>query len=43
VPTLDGLGAVGQGSHALNEHILVKSLPQRATLLAELILDLGHQ
>jgi glutamate carboxypeptidase len=43
VPTLDGLGAVGQGSHALNEHILVKSLPQRATLLAELVLDLGQQ
>ena len=42
VPTLDGLGAVGQGSHALSEHILVESLPQRAALLAELVLDLGQ-
>jgi glutamate carboxypeptidase len=41
VPTLDGLGAVGQGSHALSEHIVVDSLPQRAALLAELVLDLG--
>lgn len=41
VPTLDGLGAVGQGSHALSEHIFVESLPQRAALLAELVLDLG--
>jgi glutamate carboxypeptidase len=40
VPTLDGMGAVGQGSHALSEHILVDSLPQRAALLAELILEL---
>jgi len=42
VPTLDGLGAVGHGSHALSEHILVESLPQRAALLAELVLDLGR-
>jgi glutamate carboxypeptidase len=41
VPTLDGMGAVGQGSHALSEHILIESLPQRAALLAELVLDLG--
>jgi glutamate carboxypeptidase len=41
VPTLDGLGAVGQGSHALNESIIVNSLPQRAALVAELLLDLG--
>jgi len=40
VPTLDGLGVVGQGSHALHEQILIDSLPQRAALLAELILDL---
>jgi glutamate carboxypeptidase len=41
VPTLDGLGAVGQGSHALSEHIFFESLPERAALLAELVLDLG--
>jgi glutamate carboxypeptidase len=42
VPTLDGLGAVGQGSHALSEHTIVESLPQRAALLVELVLDLGN-
>lgn len=38
VPTLDGLGGVGAGSHALHEHTMVADLPKRATLLAELIL-----
>jgi glutamate carboxypeptidase len=42
VPTLDGLGVVGEGSHALHEQILIDSLPQRAALLAELVLDLGQ-
>jgi glutamate carboxypeptidase len=36
-PTLDGLGAVGGGAHADNEHVLVGSLPGRAALLAALI------
>jgi glutamate carboxypeptidase len=43
VPTLDGLGVVGEGSHALSEQILIDSLPQRAALVAELVLDLGKQ
>lgn len=43
VPTLDGMGAAGQGSHALSEHTLVESLPERAALLAELMLDLGKE
>jgi glutamate carboxypeptidase len=43
VPTIDGLGAVGGGSHALSEYVLIDSLPQRAALLAELVLDLGRQ
>jgi glutamate carboxypeptidase len=42
VPTLDGLGAAGQGSHALSENISVASLPQRGALLAELVLELGN-
>lgn len=42
VPTLDGLGVVGQGSHALSEQIIIDSLPQRAAVLAELVLDLGN-
>ena len=28
VPTLDGLGAVGDGAHALDEHVVVRSLPE---------------
>ena len=34
VPTLDGLGAVGDGAHALHEHVLVPALVPRAALLA---------
>ena len=41
IPTLDGLGAVGDGAHALNEHIVIAELPRRAALLAHLIADLG--
>lgn len=37
VPTLDGLGAPGDGAHARHEHILVPELPVRAALLAGLI------
>jgi len=40
VPTLDGLGAVGGGAHADDEHVLVATMPERAALLAELIDDL---
>ena len=42
VPTLDGLGVVGEDAHALTEWVDVRSLPRRAALLAELILDLGR-
>jgi glutamate carboxypeptidase len=37
VPTLDGLGAIGDGAHSLDEFIEVSSLPERAALLAGLI------
>lgn len=37
VASLDGLGADGDGAHAVYEHVLVSSLPQRATLVAALI------
>jgi glutamate carboxypeptidase len=37
VPTLDGLGAVGDGAHALHEHVDVAALPVRAALLAGLL------
>jgi glutamate carboxypeptidase len=37
VPTLDGLGAVGEGAHALNESILVDRIADRTALLAKLV------
>ena len=39
VPTLDGLGAVGAGAHALHEHIEVEALSWRAALLAALVAE----
>ncbi len=40
VPTLDGLGAIGDGAHALHEHIDIDALPDRAALIAGLIFSL---
>ncbi len=40
VPTLDGLGIVGDDAHALTEWADLSSMPIRAALLAELLLDL---
>jgi glutamate carboxypeptidase len=37
VPTLDGLGAVGGGAHARDEHLLAAELPRRTALLAALV------
>jgi glutamate carboxypeptidase len=37
VPTLDGLGAVGDGAHSVGEHVLVPSLAERAALMAALL------
>ena len=34
IPTLDGLGALGDGAHALHEHVLVSALVPRAALIA---------
>ncbi|MFH8611441.1 M20 family metallopeptidase [Streptomyces sp. NPDC018029] len=36
-PTLDGLGAVGGGAHADDEHVVVAELAPRARLLAALV------
>lgn len=33
-PTLDGIGARGDGAHAVHEHIIIESLAERAALLA---------
>jgi glutamate carboxypeptidase len=38
IPTLDGLGGVGDGAHAREEHIIINELPRRAALLAGLFL-----
>jgi glutamate carboxypeptidase len=37
VPTLDGLGGVGEGAHAVNESILVDRIADRTALLAKLL------
>ncbi len=36
---LDGLGAVGDGAHAPEEHIVIERMPERAALLAALLLE----
>ena len=41
VPVLDGLGAQGGGAHAVDEHVLLSSLPVRAALLARILEDPG--
>lgn len=38
-PTLDGLGAVGDGAHATHEHVVVDRMPERAALLALLLMS----
>jgi glutamate carboxypeptidase len=40
VPTLDGLGAMGDGGHAVHEHILLSHLPERTSFLAALLVEL---
>jgi len=40
IPTLDGLGVVGEGAHAEHESLLISELPRRAALLAGLIAQL---
>lgn len=40
IPTLDGLGGVGEGAHAVNESILIDRIPDRTALLSALIAGL---
>jgi glutamate carboxypeptidase len=40
IPTLDGLGAVGDGAHAEGEHVLVEAMAPRAELVRGLVRDL---
>jgi len=37
IPTLDGLGAVGDAAHSVHEHIFIKKMPERAAVLAALL------
>lgn len=39
VPTLDGMGAVGEGAHARNESLLLEHLAPRTALLAAMIVN----
>jgi glutamate carboxypeptidase len=43
VPTLDGLGATGDGPHALHEHVIIKDLVPRVALAAGLIARLAER
>lgn len=40
IPTLDGLGGVGDGAHAEGEHVLVETMSPRAALVRALVRDL---
>ncbi|HZD94073.1 MAG TPA: M20/M25/M40 family metallo-hydrolase, partial [Candidatus Sulfotelmatobacter sp.] len=40
IPTLDGLGALGEGAHAENESVVIDELPGRTALLAGLLQNL---
>ena len=37
IPTLDGMGGMGDGAHAVHEHIVISELPRRMLLLAGMI------
>ena len=39
VPTLDGMGVVGDGAHGLGEYAVVASLPERAAWLAAVLIE----
>ena len=37
--TIDGLGPLGDGAHAHHEHVVIAGMPERAALLAELLMS----
>lgn len=39
IPTLDGFGAVGDGAHSPGEYIFAKTMPERAALLAGMLIN----
>jgi len=40
LPTLDGLGCVGDGAHSPHEHVVIRALAERAALIAGLLATL---
>jgi glutamate carboxypeptidase len=42
IPTLDGLGAIGDGPHALHEHVVLDALVPRTCLVAGLLCAIAH-
>lgn len=42
VPTLDGMGAVGEGAHAPHESLLLEHMAPRTALLAAMLADAGE-
>lgn len=42
IPTLDGLGAVGGGAHADDEHVLLAQIVPRTRLLIELVAEISR-
>ena len=42
MPTLDGMGAVGEGAHAAHESIVLKELAPRTALLAAMLCEAGR-
>jgi glutamate carboxypeptidase len=43
VPTLDGFGAVGDGAHAIHEHVEIDALAPRAAVIAGLLASLARK
>ncbi len=43
VPTLDGFGAIGDGAHAVHEHVEIEALVPRAATIAGLLVRLARR
>ena len=43
VPTLDGIGAIGDGAHAIHEHVEIDALVPRAAVIAGLLESLSRR
>jgi glutamate carboxypeptidase len=41
IPTLDGFGAIGDGAHALHEHVEIEALVPRAATIAGVLAKLA--